>query len=83
MTFYDFHFQAAVNALTKNLSIDLASHGIMAIAMSPGWVQTDQGGPNAPLRPPESVEGMLQVIEKLKPEDTGKFLQYDGQEFPW
>jgi len=26
---------------------------------------------------------MIKVIEKLKPEDAGKFLQYDGTEAPW
>jgi len=75
--------RTSLNALTKNMSVEFIPKEVMAIALSPGWVQTDQGGPNAPLKPKESVEGMLNVILGLKEEDNGKFLEYDGKELPW
>jgi NAD(P)-dependent dehydrogenase (short-subunit alcohol dehydrogenase family) len=75
--------KAAVNAVMKSLAIDLASRGIIAVPMHPGWVRTDMGGPKAPLSPEESAAGMRRVIAGLTPADSGRFLQWDGQELPW
>ena len=37
----------------------------------------------AALAPEESVAAMCSVIANLGPEDSGKFLNYDGTELPW
>jgi hypothetical protein len=52
-------------------------------ALHPGWVKTDMGGPNAMITPEKSVAGMLNVIGKLKPEDSGCFRNYEGTPLPW
>ncbi len=75
--------KAALNAVVKSLSIDLAARGVTAVAFHPGWVSTDMGGPNATIAPAESVGGMRAVIERLTPADYGRFLDYDGSEIPW
>ena len=75
--------KAALNMVSKGLSIDLAPKGITVVAFHPGWVQTDMGGPGAALAPEESVAAMCSVIANLGPEDSGKFLNYDGTELPW
>lgn len=75
--------KAAVNMIMKTLALDLAARGITAIALSPGWVQTDMGGPNAPLTPPEAVAGMRAVLDKVSLNDSGKFFHFDGRELPW
>lgn len=75
--------KAALNMVTKCLSIDLRPRGIVVAAMHPGWVGTAMGGRNAPLDPSESVAGMLAVIEKLRPEDNGSFFAQDGGAIPW
>jgi hypothetical protein len=31
----------------------------------------------------DSVTGMMQVIAGLGPEDSGRFLDYQGKELPW
>ncbi len=51
--------------------------------ISPGWVKTDMGGPDAPLSVQDSVAGMLTAIDRLKPADSGSFLSYDGREMNW
>jgi NAD(P)-dependent dehydrogenase (short-subunit alcohol dehydrogenase family) len=75
--------KAALNAVVKSLSIDLRDRGIIAVTLHPGWVKTDMGGAGADLEVAESVGGVIDVIERLRPEDSGRFLSYDGTEIPW
>ncbi|MEX1993241.1 MAG: SDR family oxidoreductase [Steroidobacteraceae bacterium] len=75
--------KAAVNMVMKSLAVDLAPRGITCIVMNPGWVRTDMGGPGGKISPAESISAMRSVIAALKPEDTGKFLNYTGRSFPW
>ncbi len=35
------------------------------------------------LSPEQSVEALLKTIANLKPEDSGKFLNYDGAPIPY
>jgi len=75
--------KAAVNMVMHLMGNDLKPDGITTAVLHPGWVQTDMGGPQAPLRPPESVSGMRKVIADLTPAQTGSFIQYDGKPLPW
>jgi len=75
--------KAGVNAIMKSMAIDLAGRGIIAIAQHPGWVRTDMGGKGADIDIATSVLGMKSVIDGLRPEDSGKFLSFDGSEMPW
>jgi len=51
------------------------------VAMSPGWVQTDMGGPGATLGVEASVAAMRGAIDRLTPADRGAFLDHDGSRF--
>lgn len=75
--------KAAVNMVMKSLSIDLAPRGIACFMLHPGWVRTDMGGAGGKLDPAESVAALRALIASLKPEDSGKFLNYDGRPCPW
>jgi NAD(P)-dependent dehydrogenase (short-subunit alcohol dehydrogenase family) len=75
--------KAGLNAVVRSLAIDLRDRGILAIVLHPGWVQTDMGGANADLKPADSVRQMIAVLDRLRPQDSGKFFNYDGKELPW
>jgi NAD(P)-dependent dehydrogenase (short-subunit alcohol dehydrogenase family) len=75
--------KAALNMFMRTLAAELRDDGFICIAMSPGWVQTDMGGPNAQLTPQQSITGMRKVIDGLTPQSSGKFWDHDGQEVPW
>ncbi len=75
--------KAALNAVTKGLSADLAARGITVVAVHPGWVQTDMGGAGADIPAETSAAGLRQVIEGLSAKQSGRFLNYDGEEIPW
>jgi hypothetical protein len=48
-----------------------------------GWVQTDMGGPKAPLIVRESVASLRALLEWVSLADSGRFLNFDGAELPW
>lgn len=75
--------KAALNMITRAEAADLHADGIIVISLHPGWVRTDLGGPQATLSPRESVEDMIRVIGGLKPEDSGRFLTWSGEEHAW
>jgi hypothetical protein len=41
------------------------------------------GGPQAPLTPEKSVQGLRGVIAGLSKADSGKFFSHDGSQIPW
>ena len=41
------------------------------------------GGPDATIDPVDSVAGIRGVICSLKPEDSGKFFNFDGSIINW
>ncbi|WP_062269359.1 SDR family oxidoreductase [Endozoicomonas arenosclerae] len=75
--------KAAVNKAMQILSMELDEHDIIVCPVHPGWVQTDMGGSEADITVAESVSGLIQVIDSLKKEDSGKFLTWKGEEHPW
>ncbi|AWB65244.1 short-chain dehydrogenase [Saccharobesus litoralis] len=75
--------KAALNAVIKSLSIDLRPDNIQVVALHPGWVKTEMGGPNALITTQESVAGLTQVIENLTSEQSGQFINFDGTSIPW
>ncbi|XP_078524982.1 uncharacterized protein LOC144798086 [Lissotriton helveticus] len=75
--------KAALNMLTKCQSLGYKPDGILCTAIHPGWVQTDLGGPGAPLTPQESVKGILNVLYHLTEKDNGCLLDWEGKSIPW
>lgn len=75
--------KAGLNKLVSTLAQDWRSDGIVAVPVSPGWVKTDMGGPDAPLSPAQSVGAMRKVIAGLTLAQSGKLFDYDGAALAW
>ena len=75
--------KAALHQVMRTLSAELSKDRLSFVLISPGWVRTRMGGQDAPLSPEESVRGVLKVIDRLTPRDTGKFFSGRGREIPW
>ncbi len=73
--------KAALNMFTSCMAKE--HKDVTFIAMHPGWVQTDMGGKNAPLKVEESVSSMLLALERVGTADSGSFLNFDGTTIPW
>jgi NAD(P)-dependent dehydrogenase (short-subunit alcohol dehydrogenase family) len=75
--------KAALNQLMRTMAAELANEKFTCVVVSPGWVRTDMGGEGAPLTPQESVRGLLEVLDRLKPSDTSRFFDRRGSRVAW
>jgi NAD(P)-dependent dehydrogenase (short-subunit alcohol dehydrogenase family) len=75
--------KAALNMLTRMIAHELKGDGITAVAIHPGWVQTDMGGANAAVTTPDSARGILRLAENLTPAHSSQFFTYTGDPHPW
>jgi NAD(P)-dependent dehydrogenase (short-subunit alcohol dehydrogenase family) len=75
--------KATENMYSRALAWDPETEGITVIAIHPGWVRTDMGGPDAHLSSEQSAAGILAVTAALKSADNGKFFTWEGDEYPW
>jgi NAD(P)-dependent dehydrogenase (short-subunit alcohol dehydrogenase family) len=75
--------KAALNSLIRSMAGGLEGKELTVLAMHPGWVQTDMGGPNAPLDVATSVRGVVNELEKRAGKGGTEFLDYEGTALPW
>ena len=75
--------KTALNMLAKGIAEqDAGPRNIEVLALHPGWVQTDMGGPNAKLTVEESVSGLVDVVEQAGGGGF-RFVEYSGKELPF
>jgi NAD(P)-dependent dehydrogenase (short-subunit alcohol dehydrogenase family) len=74
--------KAALNAFTATLADEVRGSGILVNSMSPGWVRTDMGGPEAPRGVAEGAETAVWLALLPSSGPTGKFFR-DRKPIPW
>ncbi|WP_018608491.1 SDR family oxidoreductase [Uliginosibacterium gangwonense] len=75
--------KAALNMVVKTAACEFGPKGAIVVALHPGWVRTDMGGPNAHLGVTEAVEDLREVIGGLSAGSNGCFFDYTGRSVPW
>lgn len=85
--------KSALNMLIATLAIEHRRSRKLGIcvALHPGTVETrlsapfGQGASAAPRRltPDQSAAALIEVMDRLSPDDTGRFFAWDGQPIPW
>ena len=77
--------KAALNKFTRLLARELGAEGMIVVAITPGWVRTEMGGPEADLSPEESAAAVVETIESLTPAQNSLFLDRHGKlsEYAW
>ena len=74
--------KAALNAATRQLAIALAPKNISVCSVSPGWVRTDMGGPNATRSTEDAAKSIITLLNHSPKQLTARFLR-DGTDLPW
>ena len=75
--------KAALNMITVKFAQILRPEGITVVALHPGFVRTDMGGPSADLDPADAAAAIRTTVAALTLEQTGSFVRWDGSEHPW
>ena len=75
--------KAALNKLTRAFTGELGDRGLTVLSMSPGWVRTDMGGPDAMISVEESAKGVIDVVEAKAGTGQHGFYGHDGKTIPW
>ena len=75
--------KTALNMFTVAMKKECIEDNISFIIFHPGWVKTRMGGDRAPVEIEDSVDGMMNILENHTIEDSGIFIQYDGQKIKW
>jgi hypothetical protein len=68
------------------LSAQFKDHGVTVVMFHPGGVQVESfGSVTLPglLPAPEAIGIMIATIDRITPDDSGRFLDNEGGDHPW
>lgn len=75
--------KAALNTLMRSFAARHAASARTFLAIAPGWVRTDMGGPNALLDVNTSIPGVVAAIEGRSGTGGMVYVDYQNQVVPW
>lgn len=76
--------KAGLNILSAMLDRELEPAGVRVVAIHPGWVKTDGGGPLAPITVEESAAGIIDVLTSGRRADPScGVINWQGETIPW
>jgi NAD(P)-dependent dehydrogenase (short-subunit alcohol dehydrogenase family) len=76
--------KAALNMQSVIVQNYLKQQGVKVLAIHPGWVRTDMGGPGAQIEAEVAAEGILNLVETYQGRlETPIFMDYTGQVLAW
>ena len=77
--------KTALNQAARTLAAEWGPQGFSVVALNPGWVRTDMGGPDAELSVDDAADQVLNFVKYVSTslEVNGHFLNTDGSPLPW
>ena len=75
--------KSALNQLMRSFAARHAGDPHTLLLIAPGWVQTELGGPGAPLTIDQSIPGVADTIEAQAGQGGLQYLDYRGQTVAW
>ena len=80
--------KAAQNMATRCMALELRRQGTNVVALHPGTVETDLSAPFkvSPVKlfdRPRAARQLLDVIDRLDDDDSGRFFDWAGAEIEW
>ena len=75
--------KAALNAAGASLAVDLAPRDIAVGLLHPGSVRTDMTGRRGNVEASEAAAMLVQRIDELTLENSGRFRHANGEVLPW
>ena len=75
--------KSALNMQSKLLQNYLEPQGFKVLAVHPGWMRTDMGGPDATLDPNQSAEGIFTLATGDWSPDDPIYIDYLGKPLRW
>jgi len=75
--------KSALNQLMRSFAARHAGDPHTLLLIAPGWVQTDLGGPAAPLTIDQSIPSVVDTIEAQAGQGGLQYLDYRGQTVSW
>jgi len=75
--------KSALNMQSKLLQNALGPEGFCVLAVHPGWMQTDMGGPGADIHPDVAAEGILRLALKTRKPGDAIYLDHEGTPLHW
>ncbi len=73
--------KTAVNMVVRSAQAQYPD--LTMVALHPGWVRTDMGGPGAAIDIDDSARDLRRVLSQLGPRHKGQFINHDGKPLPW
>lgn len=75
--------KCAANMATRLLSNYLGPRGYGVLAVHPGWIRSEMGGPDADLSPAEAAAEMAQIVLGPIPDNEAIYIDHRGNNLPW
>ena len=75
--------KSALNQLMRSFAARHADDPRTLLLIAPGWVQTELGGPGAPLTIGQSIPGVVDTIDAQAGKGGLQYLDYQGRTVRW